>query len=32
VSPIKRIIRDFLLPRLGARLISRSDWIYRYRA
>lgn len=32
VSPIKRVIRDLLLPRMGARLISRGDWIYRYRA
>lgn len=32
VNPLKRIIRDLLLPRMGGRLISRSDWIYRYRA
>jgi salicylate hydroxylase len=32
VSPIKRIVRDLLLPRMGARLISRGDWIYKYRA
>lgn len=32
VSPIKRVIRDLLLPRMGARLITRGDWIYRYRA
>lgn len=32
VNPIKRVIRDLLLPRMGGRLITRSDWIYKYQA
>lgn len=32
VNPIKRIVRDLLLPRMSGRLITRSDWIYKYQA
>jgi salicylate hydroxylase len=30
---LARAVRDFLLPRLGSeRLLSRNDWIYKYKA